>query len=103
VTLCHYSSVGLGTSVGISTRYGLDGPGIESWCAYPSSPVLRPNQLPIQGVPGIYGVGAVKKLGCGVGHPPPSSYEVKERVELHICSLLWAFMALSRVDFIIRV
>ena len=24
--------------------------------------------------------------GCGVKHPPPSSTNVKERVELHFCS-----------------
>jgi hypothetical protein len=28
----------------------------------------------------------VKRLGCGVDHPPPSSAEVKERVELYLCS-----------------
>jgi hypothetical protein len=29
---------------------------------------------------------AVKWLGCGVDHPPPSSPKVKERVELYLCS-----------------
>jgi len=28
----------------------------------------------------------IKWLGCGVDHPPPSSTEVKERVELHLSS-----------------
>ena len=28
----------------------------------------------------------VKRLGHGVDHPPPSSAEVKERVELYLCS-----------------
>jgi hypothetical protein len=40
------------SSVGIATRYGLDGPGIESqWrrdFLYPSSPDLGPTQHPIQ-------------------------------------------------------
>jgi hypothetical protein len=28
----------------------------------------------------------VKRLGRGIDHPPPSSAEVKERVELYLCS-----------------
>ena len=28
----------------------------------------------------------VKRPGCGVDHPPPSSAEVKERVELYLYS-----------------
>jgi hypothetical protein len=28
----------------------------------------------------------VKRLGCGANHPPPSSAEVKERVELYLFS-----------------
>jgi hypothetical protein len=31
--------------------------------------------------------GRIKLLGHGVDHPPPSSAEVKERVELYIYSL----------------
>jgi hypothetical protein len=45
------------SSVGIATRYGLDGPGIESpWgrnCPHPSIPALGPTQPPIQWVPGL--------------------------------------------------
>ena len=49
------------SSVGIATRYGLDGPGIESRCGgrdFPqtSSLSLRPTQPPIQWVPGLYRV-----------------------------------------------
>jgi len=48
---------GLGSVVGIAIVYGLDGPGIESrWgrdFPHLSRPVLRPTQLPVQGVPGI--------------------------------------------------
>ena len=44
-------------SVGIATRYGLDGPGIESrWerdFPHPSRQALAPTQPPIQWVPGL--------------------------------------------------
>jgi len=40
---------------------------------------------------GIF-LGGIKWLGCSSDHPPPSSAEVKERVELYLYSLsgsLW--------------
>jgi len=50
--------VGQDSSVGIATRYGLDGPGIESrWgrdFPRPSRPALGPTQPPIQWVPGLF-------------------------------------------------
>jgi hypothetical protein len=39
----------------------------------------------------------VKRPGRGVIHPTPSSAEVKERVELYLYSLVWVFIACSRV------
>jgi hypothetical protein len=49
--------VGRDSSIGISTRYGLDGQGIESrWgrdFPHPSRPALEPTQPPIQWVPGF--------------------------------------------------
>ena len=49
--------VGRNSSVGIPTRYGLDGPGIESrWGArspHPSRPTLVPTQSPVQWVPDL--------------------------------------------------
>ena len=49
--------VGRDNSVGIATRYGLDGPGIESrWgrvFLHPSRPAVGPTQPPVQWVPGI--------------------------------------------------
>ena len=55
-TLSH-ALVGRGSAVGIATRYGLDGPEIESrWVRvfpHPSRPVLGPTQPPIQWLPGL--------------------------------------------------
>ena len=50
--------VGQDSVVGIATRYGLDGPGIESqWgrdFPQPSRPALGPTQPPIHWVPGLF-------------------------------------------------
>jgi hypothetical protein len=52
-----YTVRGPGSSVGIATDYGLDGPRIESrWgrdYSYTSRPALGPTQPPVQWVPGI--------------------------------------------------
>jgi len=74
--------------VGIATRYGLDGPGIESrWGARFSKPVQTgcgahpaPYTMGTGSFPGVR-----RPVRC-VDHPPPSSAEVKERVELYLCS-----------------
>jgi len=80
--------VGQDSSVGIAIRYGLEGPGIESqWerdFPQPSRPALSSTQPPIQRVPGLFPGG--KAAGRGVEHPPPSSADVKERVELYLYS-----------------
>ena len=89
---CHtcYSipqSRGRDSSVGIATRYGLDGPGIESRSgrdfSYPSRPALGPTQPPVQWVPGL---SRGKAAGAWCWPPtPPSSAEAEGRVELYIC------------------
>jgi hypothetical protein len=68
----------------IATHHGLDGPEIESWWegnfSHPPTPALGPTQPPVPRVPAL--CPGVKRPGRGVDHPPPSSAEVKERVEL---------------------
>ena len=93
------------SSVGIATRYGLDGPGIESrWgrdFPHPARSVLGPTQPPIQKGAGSF-LG-VKRPGCGVEHPPPSKADVKETVELYLYSPSRLFVACSKVNFTFNV
>ena len=84
------SCVGRDSSVGIATRYGPDGPGIESrwwWGVRFSAPVQAgPGAHPASCTRGTGSFPGVKRPGCGVDHPPPYSAEVKERVELYFYS-----------------
>jgi hypothetical protein len=70
------------TSDGIATRYGLNGPGIESrWGARFSAPVHTG--------PGAHNgyrlyFQVVKRPGRDIGHPLPFGAEVKESVELYL-------------------
>jgi hypothetical protein len=66
------ADVGRDSSVAVATRYGLDGPGIESqWTRdfpHPSTPAPGPTQPPVQWVPGLFP--GVKRPGRGVDYPP---------------------------------
>jgi hypothetical protein len=80
-------SVGRDSSVSIATSYGLDGPGFESrgseiFRTRPARP-WGPSSFLYSGYRVFPGV---KRPGRGVHHPPPSSAEVKERVELYLFS-----------------
>ena len=76
-----YSTVVVGrdSSVGMATRYGLDGPGIESrWGARFSAPIQTgPGAHPASYTMRTWSTPGVKRPGRGVDHPPPSSAEVK--------------------------
>jgi len=69
------------------TRYGLDGPGLESRSGrkfpYPPIPALGPKQLPVQWVTGID-----KAAGASRWASTISSAEVEERIELYSYSPL---------------
>jgi hypothetical protein len=81
-------NVGWDSSVGIATRYELDGPGIESrWRARFSAPVQTgPGAYPASCTMCTGSFPEVKRPGRDVDHPTPSSAEVKERVELYLYS-----------------
>jgi hypothetical protein len=93
-----FPTVGRDSSVGTATRYGLDGPGIES--LWGEVFCTRPDQR--RGPPSLqhngYGVSfsGAKRPGRGVNHPTLSSSEVKERVELYLYG--WASMACFRTQ-----
>jgi len=79
--------MGRDSSDGIATRYGLDGPGIESrwetrfFRTHPDRPWCPPSLLY-----NMYGAfPGVMCLGRGAGHPP-SCVDVKETVELYFFS-----------------
>ena len=80
--------VGQDRSVGIETRYRLEGRGDRMSVGGRFSAPVKTGPV---ASPASYRLGSekflgVKRSGRGVDHPPPSSAEVKERVELHFCS-----------------
>jgi hypothetical protein len=85
---CTYQYVGQNSSVGIVTCYELDGLGIESqwggiFCTRPDWPWGPPILL----YNGYWVFPGVERPGFGFDHPPPSSAEVKERVEIYLYSI----------------
>ena len=77
--------------VAISAHYRLDSLGIESWWAVRfSTPVQTgPGAYPVSCTMGTKSYLGVKQPWHGVYHPPPSSAEVKERVELYLYFPSW--------------
>jgi hypothetical protein len=82
-------------AVDIASRCGLDGPGIESRSGF-----FRNRLDPAFCTTGTGFFPWVKRPGRGVDYPPPSSAEVKERVEListppmGLCDLYWGELEL---------
>ena len=76
------------SSVGIATRYGLDGPGIESrWGARLSAPVQTgPGPHPASYIMSTGFYLGVKRPERGVDHPHPSSAEIEGKVEQYLYS-----------------
>jgi hypothetical protein len=64
--------VGRDSSIGIVTRYGLDGPGMESrWRRDFSAPAQTdPGAHPVSYTMGTGPFPGVKRPGCDVDHPP---------------------------------
>jgi hypothetical protein len=77
------------SSVGIVTRYGLEGPGIES--PWGGGQIFRTRPDRFRGPPSLLYNGYRVVAGCKAAEawrwpPTPSSTEVKERVELYLYS-----------------
>jgi hypothetical protein len=93
--LCRDSSVGIATSYGLNGRESNPGGGIifrtrPDWlCGLLPSFLKNKYRVSFPGV---------KRPGSGVNHPPTSSAEVKEIVELYLYSPFSAFMACSRAN-----
>jgi len=83
ISICLFQIwVGRDSSVGITTLYGLDGPGIENSTPVQTGPVAHPASSTM----GTGSFPGVKRPGRGVDHPPAYSADVKERVELYLYS-----------------
>ena len=94
--------MGRESSVGIATRYRIDGPGIESlWGArFFVSVQTGPGAHPVSYTMGTGSFLGVKRPGRGVDHPPTSITEIKERVEiLYLFFPFGPFVACYRVNF----
>ena len=78
--------------VGIATHYGLDGPVIESRCGRDFPPPIQtgPVTYPASYTIGTGSLSRGRAAGPFADHSPASSTEVKETVELYLCSALMA-------------
>jgi hypothetical protein len=74
--------VGLDSLVGIVTRYGMDGPGIESWWRRDSPHTSIPHWDPTDFLYNGYQISlpGAKATGRGVDHPPPLLPRLKKEI-----------------------
>ena len=80
--------MGRDSSVGIATRYGLDGSGDQMLVGARFSALVQktPGVHPASYTMGTGSFPGVKRPGSGVDHQPLSSAEVKKGVELYLYS-----------------
>ena len=74
-------------SVGTVTRYGLDGPGLKSQCGARFSAAFQtgPGANPTSCTMGTGSFPGQSSQGMSLNTHPPSSADVKERVQLYLC------------------
>ena len=89
--------------VGIATRYGLDGPGIESrWGERFSAPFhTGPGAHPASYKMGTGSFLRVKRPGRGVDHLSPMQRRGQRKSRTRTLLPLWAFVACSRENYFI--
>ena len=97
-------SVSRGTVVGIAItlRAGQSGDRIPVGVKFSATLQTGPGAHPASYTIGIVSFAGVKRPGRGLNHPPLSSAEVKERVELYLPTPPGAFMTCSRANFTFR-
>ena len=85
--VAYSGNVGRDSSVGIATRYGLgSGDRIPVEATFSALVQTGPGAHPASYTMGTGSFPGVKWLERGFDHPPPSSTEVKERVQLYLYS-----------------
>ena len=85
----HYRQGGKVSSVGTATRYGLDGSGFESRRRhyFPGQYRRGPEAQPASStMTNEVSFPEIQQPGRGDGHPPPSSADIKDPVELYLYS-----------------
>jgi hypothetical protein len=91
--------MGRDSLVGVATRYGLDGPGIESrWGRVfpnPFRPALWPTQPPIEWVWGLF-PGVKWPVRC-VDHPPHLAPRLRNEGELYCTVLSPCIKVITRI------
>ena len=80
----HTQIEGRNSSVSIATRYGLDR--IPLCVQFSVAVQTGPGAHPASCTMGTGSFPGVKRLKSGIDHPPPSSAEVKQRVQLYLYS-----------------